>query len=264
MQSNNKIYQRFIQKGFSKAQNFISVSEKTQEDLLKYHRGTILSSHVCYNGMNRDFKRLNQKKSRSTLGLHLNINLSIGYIMHIGGNEYYKNRLGVLEIYEQFRLNTSISIPLILIGPKPNKSLLDFYVKSIFHKDIYFIHGLGDEYINYAYSGANCLLFPSLDEGFGWPIAEAMASGCIVVTTNTSPMNEVNGDANFFNIPRKNSINPDTLWAKICSENIIKITNLSDFEKEEYIQIGLEFVKRFESQKALDKIESIYKSIILK
>jgi len=258
-----KIYQRFIQNGFSKGENFISVSEKTHEDLLKYHKGKIKSANVCYNGMNRDFKRFNQKQSRLTLGYHLNINLSLGYIMHIGGNDYYKNRLGVLEIYEEFRLNTSISIPLLLIGSKPNNSLKDYYIKSTFKKDIYFIHGLGDEFINYIYSGATCLLFPSLDEGFGWPIAEAMASGCIVVTTNTSPMNEVNGDANFFNIPRKNSIYPDTVWAKICSENIIKITNLSDFEREEYIKIGLESVKRFESQKALDKIETIYKTIIL-
>jgi hypothetical protein len=77
-------------------------------------------------------------------------------------------------------------------------------------------------------------------------------------------MNEVNADANYFNIPRKYYIKPDAVWAKLCAEKILKITNLSDFEKEEYIKIGLESVKRFESPKALDKIESIYKTIILK
>ena len=46
--------------------------------------------------------------------------------------------------------------------------------------------------------GRNCLFFPSLAEGFGWPIIEAQACGCRVLTSGAAPMNEVGGDAAFY------------------------------------------------------------------
>lgn len=257
-----KVYQKFIQKGFSKGCHFISVSQKTQFDLTKYHLGEIMSSEVCYNGLNRIFERLDQHQSRKKMGEYLHMNLADGYIMHLGGNQYYKNRIGVLEIYEQFRLNYSISIPLLMIGAAPTEKLLKKYQDSKYNADIHFVLNMGDEFINHAYSGATCLLFPSIDEGFGWPIAEAMASGCIVITTNTDPMSEVNGDASNFSIPRKCSKIPASEWAEICAKNVIKVVNLPENVREEIVQIGLESSRRFELMIFLDKIESIYLNII--
>lgn len=67
------------------------------------HLGKITNSVVCYNGLSRPFVSLPRQSSRSLLENKLNILLSQGYIMHIGGNQYYKNRKGVLEIYETWR-----------------------------------------------------------------------------------------------------------------------------------------------------------------
>jgi glycosyltransferase involved in cell wall biosynthesis len=55
--------------------------------------------------------------------------------------------------------------------------------------------GLSNEHLQALYSCALATLFPSLEEGFGWPILEAQACGCPVVTTDRRPMNEVAGDA---------------------------------------------------------------------
>jgi glycosyltransferase involved in cell wall biosynthesis len=258
-----KVYQKFIQKGFSKGHHFISVSNKTQDDLTKYHLGEITSSEVCYNGLNRVFERLDQNQSRKIMGDYLHMNLSDGYIMHIGGNQYYKNRIGVLEIYEQFRLNNPVSIPLLMIGANPPNNLMKKYQDSKFKEDIHFILNLGDEFINQAYSGATCLLFPSIDEGFGWPIAEAMASGCIVITTNTAPMSEVNGEANDYSIPRKTPLIPANEWAEICAKNISKVVYLSENKREKIVQVGLKSASRFDLKNSLDKIETIYHNIVL-
>lgn len=257
-----KVYQKFIQKGFSKGRHFISVSQKTQIDLTNYHLGEIISSEVCYNGLNRNFERLDQHLSRKKMEEHVHVNLTDGYIMHIGGNQYYKNRIGVLEIYEQFRLNNPVSIPLLMIGANPPDVLLKKYRDSKFKEDIHFVLNLGDELINHAYSGATCLLFPSIDEGFGWPIAEAMASGCIVITTNTAPMSEVNGEANDYSIPRKSPFTTTNEWAEICARNLSKVVYLPDNEREEIIKIGLESSRRFDSKKCLDNIILIYNNII--
>jgi glycosyltransferase involved in cell wall biosynthesis len=52
-----------------------------------------------------------------------------------------------------------------------------------------------NEELQALYSCANLMLFPSLQEGFGWPIIEAQACGCPVVTSNRMPMTEIGGDA---------------------------------------------------------------------
>ncbi|GAA6773447.1 hypothetical protein AAGS39_42090 [Flavobacterium sp. CGRL2] len=62
-----------------------------------------MNSAVCYNGLNRPFHPLSPIESRNLLKAKLNIELTDGYIMHIGGNQYYKNRKGVIEIYDFWR-----------------------------------------------------------------------------------------------------------------------------------------------------------------
>src|ERR1700732_1304970 len=66
-----------------------------------------------------------------------------------------------------------------------------------------------NEELQALYSCASLMLFPSLQEGFGWPIVEAQACGCPVATSNRSPMDEVGGDAAIYIDPEK----PDSATA---------------------------------------------------
>jgi glycosyltransferase involved in cell wall biosynthesis len=259
-----KKYQNFIRKGFSKGKHFICISEKTNEDLQEVHLADIRSSVVCYNGLNRSFEPLNPIASRSILAKKLNLELSNGYILHIGGNQYYKNRKGVLEIYDTWRSSTTLKIPLILIGAKPTDELISLQQKSEFKKEIHFITGLSDDYINSAYSGASCLLFPSLDEGFGWPIAEAMASGCLVVTTDRAPMNEVGGSSAFYIDKRPAEKGPLKQWKNAASRVLDKVLSLNRIEREQAIQQSVIQSQKFDTALSLDAIEKRYKEILLK
>ncbi|MGZ9735368.1 glycosyltransferase [Flavobacterium sp. GNP002] len=258
-----KMYQNFIRKGFSKGKNFISISQKTKHDLDLLHQRNIETSVVCYNGLNRPFKVLDSDLARTVFGSEINLNLVNGYLLHVGGNQFYKNRKGVIEIYTAWRSNTTVNLPLLLIGSVPSEELEATYQNSAFKKDIHFITGLPDAFINEAYSGASCLLFPSLDEGFGWPIAEAMACGCPVITTDAAPMTEVVGDADFFLIPRRPF--DDLLvqeWAVDASQKISKIVQLSDEQKKVCLEAGFENIKRFDANLSLDNIEKVYQSIL--
>ncbi len=258
-----KMYQNFIRKGFSKGKNFISISQKTQDDLHLLHQGDIKTSIVCYNGLNRPFEVLDSDLSRTILGDEVNIILTDGYVLHVGGNQFYKNRKGVIEIYTAWRSTTTSTLPLLLVGSAPSDELLRVYQKSVFKKDIHFIKGLSDAFINTAYSGASCLLFPSLEEGFGWPIAEAMACGCSVITTDIEPMTEVTGKADFFLIPRRpfdESLVQN--WALNASKQISKIVHLSEQQKKAYRDTGFETIKRFDANLSLDNIEKVYQLIV--
>lgn len=256
-----KKYQNYIRNGFSKGKNFISISKKTQQDLHELHQGEIVSSVVCYNGLNRPFQALSPTESRSLLEAKWNISLSEGYIMHIGGNQYYKNRKGVIEIYDSWRNINDKKIPLILIGSQPSDDLADLRQKSLFKEDIHFISNLADEYINTAYSGALCLLFPSLDEGFGWPIIEAMASGCPVITTNKAPMNEVGGKASFYIERKPNDIMLLKEWKEEAASVLEKVISLSKSERKERIEIGLNQSGKFNTEYSLNAIEVFYREI---
>jgi glycosyltransferase involved in cell wall biosynthesis len=69
--------------------------------------------------------------------------------------------------------------------------------------------GVADEDLRALYSTATMLLFPSLQEGFGWPIVEAQACGCPVATSRRSPMDEVGGNAAIYVDPE----NPESAAA---------------------------------------------------
>jgi glycosyltransferase involved in cell wall biosynthesis len=257
-----KQYQNYICNGFSKGRHFICISQKTKEDLHHFHRGNIESATVCYNGLNRPFKALDIVESRRSLTQQLQIELSGGYLMHIGGNQYYKNRKGVLEIYEEWRNSSTQQLPLLMIGSEPTDELMEFHEKLVFKKDIHFISNLSDEYINAAYSGATCLLFPSLDEGFGWPIAEAMASGCPVITTNKAPMNEVGGAAAFY-VDKKPTAADSIAWKTNSAILLEDVVSLSALQRKETIEKSLRQSHKFSSKDALDAIEACYKKILL-
>lgn len=260
--STGKIYQKYIRKGFSKGKNFISISQKTQQDLHKFHQGTIAVSEVCYNGLNRLFEPLDRKMSQNILENKWKLDLSKGYILHVGGNQYYKNRKGVIDIYSAWRSTNEFHLPLILVGTKPSDELKKTFQSSLYKNDIRFITDLGDDLMNTAYSGASCLLFPSLDEGFGWPIAEAMASGCLVITTNKAPMTEVAGDAGFLISRTPLELELRTDWALQAALQISRVVKLSDEERQNKVSEGLYQVKKFNTAISLDKIEQFYQLVL--
>ena len=259
-----RLYQTYIHRGYSQAKHFISVSNKTKEDLHRFLSTTPETSEVVYNGINKSFKRLNTNDARIELGKKLKIDLSGGYLLHVGGNQWYKNRKGVVKLYDSWRKMATSNLPLLLIGEQPDKKLLHAIKESAFLPDIHVLTGIVDEWIRIAYAGATVFLFPSLAEGFGWPIAEAMASGCPVITTKERPMTEVGGDAAFY-IEKFPANQSDGLrWGLQGAELIDKITRLSIEEREKVIESGIENCLKFDATNALDKIEKIYRRILTK
>ncbi|CAH8292935.1 glycosyltransferase involved in cell wall biosynthesis [Mariniflexile fucanivorans] len=261
-----KMYQKLIRNGYSQGQNFISVSNRTKLDLGSFLKKEPFLSEVVYNGLNREFSSEIQGVDilRNELSENFNMDCQQGYILHIGGNQWYKNRKGIIKIYDHWRIHCNNKLPLVLIGENPDDELLNIYKDSCFKEDIVFLSGVSDAYINKFYNAASVFLFPSLAEGFGWPIAEAMASGCLVITTNESPMNEVGSDAAFYIpvMPNHDDFTEFDGWLKEASKVLEKVISLSDAERHAYISKGLRNAERFNQCSALNKIEALYKLIL--
>lgn len=257
-----KKYQAYIRHGYLKGKNFISVSKKTQADLHQFVNPATVNSTVVYNGLNQFFEAKDTTVARLEMSVKTGLDLHQGYLLHIGGNQWYKNRTGVIEIYDVWRSTSNLALPLLLIGEASDEKLNSRIQKSQFKSSIHCLNNIKDEVISSAYSGATVFLFPSLAEGFGWPIAEAMACGCPVITTNEAPMTEVAGDAGF-SIPKQpKELNSIKSWAEGAAQVVEKIVNFSPAKRFEAANAGVENAKRFNTDVALDQIEKIYQNIL--
>jgi len=116
------------------------------------------------------------------------------YILHVGGNQWYKNRAGVLRIFGLLRKRLP-GVHLVMAGKPWTREMREVARIQGLEGSAMELVGVSGEDLRALYSGAEALLFPSLEEGFGWPVAEAQACGCPVVTSNRAPMTEVGGSA---------------------------------------------------------------------
>jgi glycosyltransferase involved in cell wall biosynthesis len=118
-----------------------------------------------------------------------------GYLLNIGGGQWYKNRPGLLRIYAALRGGMAPAPALLLVG-KPLEAADASLARDLgLAPHLLQVSGVSNADLAALYSAAEGLLFPSLEEGFGWPVAEAQACGCPVFTSNRAPMTEVGGDA---------------------------------------------------------------------
>lgn len=256
-----KQYQAFIRRGYSEGKNFISVSQKTRHDLHEFLPQLPARSEVVYNGLNQKFAFCDPTAAQAALSKRIGVRLQRGYLLHVGGNQWYKNRRGVVEIYDAWRAMSTQSLPLLLIGSAPDAALAHQRAQSPYAADIHLLTGIEDESVRLAYSGATAFLFPSIAEGFGWPIAEAMASGCPVVTTQEAPMTEVGAEAAFY-IARRPASGSSLAWALAGAQAVQRVVALSAAQRRAAIEAGLTNARRFEAAAALDQIEAIYQAIL--
>jgi glycosyltransferase involved in cell wall biosynthesis len=197
-----KLLQRAILNGVNRAQHIVCVSEATRRDLIRIAKISDENISVVYNSLNHPYSRMKESESASRLD-QFHIDSDEAFLLHVGGNQWYKNRLGVLRIFGHLRkLAPHCQLKLVMVG-KPWAEEMRGYVRENGLSDaIVELHNVENEDLRALYSKATLMLFPSLQEGFGWPIIEAQACGCPVVTSNRAPMTEIGGSGAIY-------INPD-------------------------------------------------------
>ncbi len=141
-------------------------------------------------------------KGKSPLG-----DLGVPYFIFVGAVHPRKNVLGLLKAFEHFKATFSHPHQLVIVGRKAwmNQELEDFYAQMQFKKDVIWIEKIERTDLLELMQHAFGLVYPSLFEGFGIPILEAMTLGLPVICSNTSSMPEVAGNAALFVQP--NNIN---------------------------------------------------------
>ena len=125
------------------------------------------------------------------------------YFLHIGGRNANKNQTTLLEAYARVR-DQLPEHELLLAGPwsKPELAWLDGEKERLGAATIHHVGYVAEDALPSLYGNAAAFVFPSLAEGFGFPVLEAMACGAPVITSNCSSLPEVAGDAAVLVDPR--------------------------------------------------------------
>ncbi len=175
----------------------ISVSESTRRDLESFARVPAARIRVIYNGA--DLKRF-APRPRAVARAQLPPALKIPdpYILYIARLEHPgKNHVRLLEAFAQLKRDTALPHKLVLVGGRwSGAEVIKARVVELgLTEQVVFPGFVPDEVIPALYAAADALAFPSLFEGFGIPVLEAMASGTPVCAANASSIPEVVGDA---------------------------------------------------------------------
>ena len=198
-----------------KADQVITVSEHSKQDLLKYHEVdpqtiAVASGAAAEQYQPRDLTEQTRERLRKKF------DLPDKFLLYVGNIEPRKNITGVLEALSKIR--DEDRPPLVIVGKEHvvDEEFSEKYQKCSFQDDIIFTGYVPEEDLPILYNMASVFVFPSFYEGFGLPVLEALQSGTPVVTSDSSSLPEVAGDAAISVNPQANDQIKDAilqLWA---------------------------------------------------
>ncbi len=244
-----RVLQRWIARGLLRARAVVCVSNKTRQDLGELANGTPPPAFVVHHPLNWDFHPVQRGSGFRVLAERGTAEAN-SYFLHIGNNSWYKNRLAVVQIFAALKRAPEFSDAKLVMAGKPwDNALRAVVAASGVAVDILELRSVANEELRALYSDATALLFPSREEGFGWPILEAQACGCPVITTDRAPMVEIAGAAAVL-------IDPDDPSA--AAQCILR----EQYRFPQLKEDGLRNVERFTVKKAIDAYESIYRQVI--
>jgi glycosyltransferase involved in cell wall biosynthesis len=252
-QNLGNLYRRFIvPKIAKKAKLILTVSEFERQNIMRTLKLPEEKVKVLYNGVAPQFNNLYSREVVEEF--RYRHNLPSQFIMFLGNTAPKKNTVNVIKAYADFCLQTQSAIPLVLLDYKNElvaKILGQLNQPSLLSQIIF------PGYVPYSqiplmYNAATLFLYPSLRESFGLPILEAMACGVPVITSNTSSMPEVAGDA-------AEIIDPFNY--KDLSLAIGRLLS-SDGLRNSYKEKGLQRAKQFTWKTSAEELLQIYETVI--
>lgn len=215
----------------------IAISESTKKDIIKlYPEVKEDKIKVIYHGFDQDF--FQKKESPEELNKFL-VSRKIearNYLLYVGAIQPRKNLEVLIEAFEEIKKEYQ-DLKLVIVGEKAWlwERVLERIEKSPVKNDIILPGQVGFQKTKLFFHGALAFVFPSLYEGFGLPVLEAMASETPVISARNSSLPEVGGDAALY-FKAEN--------AKELAEQIRKV--ISDVPlRNDLIKRGLERIKKF-------------------
>jgi glycosyltransferase involved in cell wall biosynthesis len=209
-----RVLQSWILSGLKNASFIACDTPETRKDLLMLVPELESRSCTVELPLNYPYAPMPVEKARAKISpLIVNTTFDpamVRFLFHVGGNQWYKNREGVIRIYAQLCVShpdmvKNLSLKLVMAGKPPTEEMQRLANAIGPEGSVIFVTSVSNQQLCAFYTEAEALIYPSLKEGFGWPIIEAQACGCPVVTSDRAPMNRLAGPAALLADPENES-----------------------------------------------------------
>ena len=233
------------------ATRIIAVSEATKVDMIRHLRVPPEKVVVIPLGVDKHF---HPRGREEIVQIRQKYRLPENYFLYVGTNKPHKNLERVIDAFQQLENPLGSDVKLVIAGPwdrrydRPKKMANAAGLKD----RVQFIGWIEEGDLPALYSGAMVFVFPSLYEGFGLPVLEAMACGTAVVCSNRSGLSEVAGEAALL-------VNPKD--SHRLAEGIARVLGNEDV-RQELTERGLKRAKLFTWEKTAEKTLALYHQVM--
>ncbi|MDM1293474.1 glycosyltransferase family 4 protein [Sphingobacterium sp. N143] len=181
------IYQKKFAYACRQSDKIVAISKQTKNDIIEFFNIPEEKINIIYQGCHEAFKT--EKTAAEKEALKKRLGLPNEFLLNVGTIEERKNALSIVKAIE------NIDIPLVIVGKstKYQLQLKEFIDKHQMNHRVHFLSGLNMQELSVLYSSALAFIYPSIYEGFGIPIIEALYSGTPVITTNSGVFPEAGG-----------------------------------------------------------------------
>jgi len=232
-------YKHYIPKYLARAERVISVSEFTKTDILGHYAVPPDKIAVACNGVREVFRVLSPDEKQAVRAQY---SAGKDYFFYLGSVHPRKNVARLIQAFDLFKSVSGASTQLLIGGRLAwqTGAIQEALQSAQYKNDIQLLGYLDDEALAKVLGATLALTYPSLFEGFGVPLLEAMHAEVPIITSNTSSMPEVAGDAAILVDPK----NIDELF------NGMQLLHDSPAERVALIQKGRQQRKQFDWDKA--------------
>jgi glycosyltransferase involved in cell wall biosynthesis len=183
----------FLRPSFERARRLVTISEATARDLAFHFPQCAEKIRVVYPGIDPEFRPGERAEIAAT---RRELKCPEGYVLYAGTVEPRKNLGRLLDAWTALKAEDPQILPLVLVGPYGwGSERLARRIQSLEPEGLIAVGRVERERLVRIFQAARIFIYPSLYEGFGFPAAEALACGVPVITSDTSSLPEVVGDA---------------------------------------------------------------------
>ncbi len=220
----------------------IAISEQTKQDIVQFLKISPEKIQVIYQGCSNIFKERFSSEEKESIRKKLN--LPDEFILNVGTIEERKNALTIVKAIKD------LDIKLVLIGRKTKYyTQIENYVREYGIEDkIIHLQGISQRELAIIYQLASIMIYPSIFEGFGIPIIEALFSKTPVITTNSGVFPEAGGPDSIY-------INPED---EKELEQKIKFLLHNPEICNSIAEKGYKFAQKFTDQNIAQQLISLY------
>ncbi|GAA0129021.1 glycosyltransferase family 1 protein [Methanococcus maripaludis] len=243
-------HELLLQKTLNSSDKIISISENTKRDVINHFKIPEDKIKVIPLAANENFKKVDENE---TSKIKSKYNINFPFILYVGTLEPRKNIPSLLNAFYIIK-KQGIPHKLVIAGGKgwKYKEIFETIDKLNLQNDVIFTGYVPDEDLPGLYNAADLFVYPSLYEGFGLPPLEAMQCGTPVITSNTSSLPEVVGDAGIMINPYDVDELANKMYEVLTNEKL----------RKEMSKKGLERAKLFSWKKCAEEHLKVYEEVL--